>query len=63
MMVRCLIAVALVTLLGCGGAVKCDDTRFVVVAHPSGAPRPAGRVVVSCDGAQLMAIDASRVSW
>lgn len=47
-------------LSACAGVERRADCAVTVVDHPS-KPRPAGRIIVRCDGVPRATIDADRV--
>jgi hypothetical protein len=56
--VRWLAALALLT--GCG-PVTCQQVAIGIFPHPT-QPRPAGRVLVQCDGKAVLMADAATVT-
>lgn len=48
-------------LCGCGGVETRKDCEVGIYAHPS-KPRPAGRILVRCDGLERATIDADKVT-
>jgi hypothetical protein len=51
---------AVIAALNSCGARQCRNVQIVVAPHPS-QPRPAGRVMVGCDGRLLLEVDAQQV--
>ena len=53
--------IALCLLCACSGPETRKDCEVGIYAHPR-LPRPAGRIVVRCDGLERAIIDADKVT-
>jgi len=60
------VGILIVSIVVIALATSCSATakscQYVVSPHPSGAPRPAGRVELQCDGKIRDRVDADNIT-